>query len=367
MRFLESLRLWSPERHRRRVNLPHSHNSQPVTGDRQTPRWSEFVNSIWRLVDTISDTFATTPTRHVARLNAYIWPRSHPWPPYSPSPALAQRLHGYAAVHIFTVIYLPYAFIVSVVTMIVAIGLRVGFPNGWRFSIALGVCGWVPTMLLVGLCAVLRTKIRMAREVAWAAWGAEVDRRILEFESLHGRAREDEIEAFMYWVRGGEGLGNSPVAGREPDEESAIGPALTDEEYQTGWGSLRQEDGGRGSDDPDEEGWNMHGTVLRELHMTVHWRQNADDQERAHREAQEVARLRNHVANTVAAETSSHSETMVRGDNSAVKVAEEPLLDINLSDDDLVLSSTSKNDESKSVISVDNVEKEEEDYKVNTS
>jgi hypothetical protein len=324
MRFLESLRLWSPQRHRRRVNLPHSHNSQPTIGARQTARWSEFVNKIWHLMDTISDTFATTPTRHAARLNDYIWPRSHPWPPYSPSPALAQRLHGYAAVHIFTAIYLPYAFIVSVVTMIVAIGLRVGFPNGWRFSIVLGVCGWVPTTMLVGLYVVLKTKIRMAREVAWAAWGAEVDRRILEFESLHGRAREDEIEAFMYWVRGGEGLDNSPVAGREPDEESAIGPPLTDEEYQTGWGSLRQEDGGDGSDGPDEEGWNMHGTVLRELHMAVHWRQNADDQARAHREAQEVARLRNHIAHGVAAEASSRPETMGLVDNPAVKVAEEP-------------------------------------------
>lgn len=317
-------------------------------------------------MDTISDTFATTPSRHAARLNTYIWPRSHPWPPYSPSPALAQRLHGYAAVHIFTAIYLPYAFIVSVVTMIVAIGLRVGFPNVWRFSIVLGVCGWVPTMLLVGIYVILKTKIRMAREVAWAAWGAEVDRRILEFESLHGRAREDEIEAFMYWVRGGEGLDNPPVAERQQDEESAIGPALTDEEYQSGWGSLRQEDGGNGSDDPDEEGWNMHGTVLRELHMAVHWRQNADDQERAHREAQEVARLRNHVENGVAAETSSCPETMGQGDNAPAKVAEGPLLDIDLGDDDSALPSTGKNDESKSIISDGSVEKEQDESKVNT-
>ncbi|OBT48065.1 hypothetical protein VE00_01657 [Pseudogymnoascus sp. WSF 3629] len=290
-----------------------------------------------------------------------------------PSPQLtlvrphgAQRLHGYAAVHIFTAIYLPYAFIVSVVTMIVAIGLRVGFPNGWRFSIVLGVCGWVPTMLLVGIYVILKTKIRMAREVAWAAWGAEVDRRILEFESLHGRAREDEIEAFMYWVRGGEGLDNPPVAERQQDEESAIGPALRDEEYQSGWGSLRQEDGGNGSDDPDEEGWNMHGTVLRELHMAVHWRQNADDQERAHREAQEVARLRNHVENGVAAETSSCPETMGQGDNAPAKVAEGPLLDIDLGDDDSALPSTGKNDESKSIISDGSVEKEQDESKVNT-
>ncbi|KFY26488.1 hypothetical protein V493_04055 [Pseudogymnoascus sp. VKM F-4281 (FW-2241)] len=363
MRFLESLRLWPSER-RRRVNLPHSHNSQPPIEARRTPHWSAFLNSFCRLMDTVSDTFATTPSRHAARLHAFIWPRSHPWPPYSPSPALAQRLHGYAAVHIFTAIYLPYAFIVSVITMIVAIGLRVGFPNGWRFSIVLGICGWVPTAMLMGLYVALQMKIRTAMEIAWGAWGAEVERRILEFESLHGTARVDEIEAFMDWVRGGEGLDSSPVA-EQPDEESAIGPAMTDEEYRTSWGSSRQDDGGNGTDDPDEEGWNMHGTVLRELHMAVHWRQNADEQERAHREAQEVARLRNQVAYALAAEGSSRPETMGRGNNEATKVAQEPLLDIDLDDDDSILSSTSENDESDSIISNGNVEKGQDDKEVN--
>lgn len=318
-------------------------------------------------MDSISDTFATTPSRHAARLHSYIWPRSHPWPPYSPSPALAQRLHGYAAVHIFTAIYLPYAFIVSIITMIVAIGLRVGFPGGWRFSVVLGVCGWVPTVMLMGLYVVLKMKIRAAREIAWGAWGAAVDRRILEFESLHGRARENEIETFMDWVIGGEDIDSSAPIEREPDEESAIGPAMTDEEYRTSWGSFRQVDSGNGSDDPDEEGWNMNGTVLRDLHMAVHWQQNADDQERAHREAQEVARLRHQVAHAVAAETSSRPETMALGNNAAVKVAQEPLLDIDLGDDESTLSSTSKNDERKSIISEDdNIEKEQDDNKVNT-
>lgn len=317
-------------------------------------------------MDSISDTFATTPSRHAARFHSYIWPRSHPWPPYSPSPALAQRLHGYAAVHIFTAIYLPYAFIVSIITMIAAIGLRVGFPGGWRVSVVLGVCGWVPTAMLMGLYVVLKMKIRAAREIAWGAWGAAVDRRILEFESLHGRARGNEIETFMDWVIGGEDVDRSVPIEREPDEESAIGPAMTDVEYRTSWGSFRQVDGGNGSDDPDEEGWNMHGTVLRDLHMAVRWRQNADDQERAHREAQEVARLRHRVASAVAAETSSRPETMALGNNSAVKVAQEPLLDVDLGDDESTLSSTSKNDESKSIISEDDkIEKEEDDNKVN--
>ena len=236
-------------------------------------------------------------SRHSARLHAYIWPRSHPWPPYSPSPALTQRLHGYTAVHIFTAIYLPYAFIVSIITMIVAIGLRAGFPGGWRFSVVLGVCGWVPTAMLMGLYVVLKMKIRAAREKSWGAWGAAVDRRILEFESLHGRARENEIETSMDWVIGGEDVDSSVPTEREPVEESAIGLAMTEEEYRTSWGSFRQIDGGNGSDDSGEEGWNMHGTVLRDLHMAVHWRQNADEQERAHREAQEAARLRHQVAN----------------------------------------------------------------------
>ncbi|KFY13000.1 hypothetical protein V491_06558 [Pseudogymnoascus sp. VKM F-3775] len=362
MRFLESLRLWSNER-RRRVNLLHYHNSQSPGDASPNARWSAFVHGLWHLTDTISDTFATTPSRHAERLNAYIWPRSQPWPPYSPSPALAQRLRGYAAVHIFTAIYLPYTFIVSVITMIVAIGLRVGFPNGWRFSIVLGVCGWVPTTLLMGLHVLLKTKIRMAREVAWGAWGAEVERRILEFESLHGRARQDEIASFMDWVRGGEGIHNLPVPEREPDEESAIGPALTEEEYQASWGSLREEDGGSGSDDLDEEGWNMHGTVLRDLHMAVHWRQNSDEQERAHREAQEVARLRSRVANAVATETSPLPETMVQGNNAAAKVAQEPYLDMDLlGDDESVPSLTGKNEESRRIISPG----EQDDNKLNT-
>ncbi|OBT64167.1 hypothetical protein VE03_06231 [Pseudogymnoascus sp. 23342-1-I1] len=311
MRFLESLRLWPNER-RRRVILPHSHNSQPAIDARPTSRRSAFVNSFWRLMDTISDTFATTPSRHAARVYAYIWPRSHPWPPYSPSPSLAELLHGFAAVHIFTAIYLPYAFIVSIITMIVAIGLRVGFPNGWRFSVVLGVCGWAPTIVLMVIYVVLKTQIRATREIAWRMWGEEVDRRILEFESLHGTARQNEIEAFMDWVIGGEGVDISAPVRRVPDEESAIGPAMTEEEYRTSWGSFSQVDGGEGNgnggDNPDEEGWDMQGTVLRDLHMAVNWRQNADEQERAHREAQEAARLRNQAANAVASETSSRPE-----------------------------------------------------------
>jgi hypothetical protein len=269
-------------------------------------------------------------------------------------------LHGYAAVHIFTAIYLPYAFIVSAVTMIVAIGLRIGFPSGWRFSVVLGVCGWIPTTLLLGIYVGLKMKIRAAREIAWGAWAAAVDRRILEFESLHGRARAEEITAFVDWVRGGEGLEGATFVERDPDEESAIGPALTDEEYQTGWGSFSQEDGDNGSDDPDEEGWNMHGTVLRDLHMAVHWRQNADEQERAHREAQEVARLRGHVADSVVAGTSSRPE-------SSVKEAQESLLDIDLGDNDSAVSLTAKTDESKGTICKGgNVDKERDDNKVNT-
>lgn len=362
MRFLESLRLWPNERHRP-VNLTHSHNSQTPSDASPTTRWSPFVRNLWQLTDAISNAFATTPSRHAERLNAYIWPRSQPWPPYSPSPALARRLHGYAAVHIFTAIYLPYAFIVSVITMIVAIGLRVGFPSGWGFSIVLGVCGWIPTTLLMGLCVLLKTKIRTAREVAWGAWGAEVERRILEFESLHGRARQDEIEAFIDWVRAGEGLGNLPVAEREQDEESAIGPALTEEEYQASqasWGSLTQEDGGNGNDDPDEEGWNMHGTVLRDLHMAVHWRQNADEQE--------VAHLRSRVANVAATETSSFPEITAQGNEAAAKSAQESLLDMDLlGDDTSALSLTDKNEESRSIISADeNVDKEQDDNKPNT-
>ena len=197
--------------------------------------------------------------------------------------------------------------------MIVAIGLRAGFPGGWRFSVVLGVCGWVPTAMLMGLYVVLKMKIRAAREKSWGAWGAAVDRRILEFESLHGRARENEIETFMDWVIGGEDVDSSVPIEREPVEESAIGPAMTEEEYRTSWGNFRQIDDGNGSDDSDEEGWNMHGAVLRDLHMAMHWRQNVDEQERAHREAQEAARVRHQVANAVAAETRSHPETVAQG------------------------------------------------------
>ncbi|KFY29588.1 hypothetical protein V494_08633 [Pseudogymnoascus sp. VKM F-4513 (FW-928)] len=213
-------------------------------------------------------------------------------------------------------------------------------------------------MLLLGLYVVLKTKIKMAREVAWGAWGAEVERRILEFESLHGTARANEIEAFMAWVRGGEVHDGSPVVQQEQDEESAIGPALTDEEYQASWGSETQDDRGNGIDDANEDSWNMHGTVLRDLHMAVHWRHNADEQERAHREAQEVARLRTHVANSVAAEAVSHPETMAQRNDSAVE-----LLDIDVDGDESAYSTWNDDSESK-ICEEDNLDKEQDDKEV---
>ncbi|KFX85710.1 hypothetical protein V490_09462 [Pseudogymnoascus sp. VKM F-3557] len=202
-------------------------------------------------------------------------------------------------------------------------------------------------------------KIRAAREIAWRARGALMDRQILEFESLYRRAR-DETEIFIDWVIGGEDVDSSAPIKRGLDKESAIGPAMTKEKHRASWGSL-QIDGGNGSDDPDEEGWNKHETVLRDLHMAVHWRQNADEQQRAHREAQEAARLRNKVANAVAAETSSHLETMAQKNQAAAKVAQKPLLlDIDLGDDESTLPLTGKNDDSKSILSGDaNVKKSE--------
>lgn len=316
---------------------------------------------------TISDTFATAPSRHNAHLHAYIWPRSHPWPPFSPSPALAQRLHGYAVVHSFTAIFLPYAFIVSIITIIVAIGLRAGFPGDWRFIVVLGVCGWVCTAMLIGLCVILKLKIRAAREIAWEFWGVSLDRQILECGGVYGRARENEIETFMDWAIGGENVGSSALIKRELDEESAIEPAITEEKHRASWGSFRRIDGGNGSDDPDEEGWKKHETVMRDLHMAVHWRQNADEQQRAHREAQKVARLRHKAADAVAAETSSHLETMAQKNHAAVKVARELLLfDIDLGDDESTLPLTGKNDDSRSILSEDgNVGKERDNGKSN--
>ncbi|KAL5344800.1 hypothetical protein ACLOAV_010197 [Pseudogymnoascus australis] len=197
-------------------------------------------------------------------------------------------------------------------------------------------------------------KIRAAREIAWRAWGASLDRQILEFESLYGRARDNETETFIDWAIGGEDVDSSAPIKRELDEESAIGPAMTEEKHRACSGSFRQMDGGNGSDDPDEEGWNKHETVLRDLHMAVHWRQNADEQQRAHREEQEVARLRHKVANAVAAETSSHLETMAQKNHAAAKMAQEPLLlDIDLGDDESTLPLTGKKDDSKSILSED--------------
>jgi hypothetical protein len=315
-------------------------------------------------MDGLSASFATTPSSHAARLHAYIWPPFHPWPPHSPSPALVRRLHAYAAVHIFTAIYLPYSFIVSTITMLVAIGLRVGFPNCWRYSLVLGMCGWVPTSVLAGLYAALKARIRVEREVAWGAWGTAVDRRILEFESLHGSVREEEIAAFIVWVREGEGLVGSSFTDRGPDEESAIGPALTDEEYQASWRSPRRL-GEDDSDDSDDESWNMHGTVLRDLHMAVHWRQNADEQERAHGEAQERARFELQVVNSVSAETSSHPQSAVQGNGQIGKMAKQPLLDIDLGDSEMELSTNGIDDSESKVTDRDNVRIEQYN-KINT-
>ncbi|KFY65131.1 hypothetical protein V496_02797 [Pseudogymnoascus sp. VKM F-4515 (FW-2607)] len=99
-------------------------------------------------------------------------------------------------------------------------------------------------------------KIRAAREIARGAWGALLDRQFLEFGSLYGRARENEIETFMDWAIGGEDVDSSAPIKRELDEETAIGPAITEKRYQASWGSFMQIDGGNGSDDPNEEGWN---------------------------------------------------------------------------------------------------------------
>lgn len=129
------------------------------------------------------------------------------------------------------------------------------------------------------------------REREWRCWAWEVDRRIREFEGLVGEERRRGERGFVEWVRMGEGLWMEDGRWDRGDEESAIGPAMTDEEFARSWR------GGSG----EEEGWEMAGSAadLRDLHMTVAWSENADAQARAHREAQERARMEEQERNDV--------------------------------------------------------------------
>lgn len=343
MCFQEILRIWSDSRHHRCTSNPeHVQHSYIFFVFPPSITQSRFVRRLNRLMDTASVSFATTPSANAARLHTYVSPPSHPWPPHSPSPALARHLHAFAAVQIFTAIYLPYAVIMSIITMLLAIGVRVGFPNCWRFSLALGIFGWIPTSVLAGLYGGVKGRIANEREAAWRAWGQAVERRIREFEGLYGDEREDEIASFMEWVREGEGVSSySPgdLIERRSDEESAIGPAMTDEEYQESWRGFRRS---RGSDVEDpEDGWEMEGTGLRELHMAVHWRQNADEQARAHEEAQQRARadsqlvntaeratLADEIVRTVAVEASARPQSAAEVTKNAGKVVEQMVAEV---------------------------------------
>lgn len=186
----------------------------------------------------ISRALTNTPSMNAERIEEYVTPEGRTWAPHFPGPGMAMELHKTAAMVVFSVIFLPYSFIGSLICSLISIGLRSGFPKQWQFCLYIGLVGWLPTLAFSSIYVLGRHSINQRRKQSWEIWGANAERRIREFEGLHGPERELQERRFFDWMRDGEGVEEwffeeLQTYPRMPaDEESAISIAVPGEQWR---------------------------------------------------------------------------------------------------------------------------------------
>ena len=153
----------------------------------------------------VSKALTNTPSINAQRITKYITPEGAAWAPHSPGPDIVMEMHKTAAMTVFAAIYLPYSFVTSLICSLAAVGVRSGLPRQWQFSLYMGLIGWLPTLALASVYMAGRHSINRRRKKSWKHWTDNAERRIREFEGLHGLERAIQERRFFDWVRDGEG------------------------------------------------------------------------------------------------------------------------------------------------------------------
>lgn len=220
MFFQEILRLIDNYRHRSSAlhnNVNHLRNGSSVPGFlrfHMPTQPSDLLHAItnsegyvrlkfW--ANAVSKALANTPSINAQRITKYIFPEGTAWAPHSPGPDMVMEIHKTAAIAVFAAIYLPYSFATSLICSLAAVGVRSGLPRQWQFSLYMGLIGWLPTLAFASVYMAGRYSINRRRKESWKHWTDNAERRIREFEGLHGLERAIQERRFFDWVRDGEG------------------------------------------------------------------------------------------------------------------------------------------------------------------
>ena len=256
MFFQEILRLIDNYRHKHRSSAPHS-NVGPSQNRFRIPGFLQFHNPIripdlpsaitntkafkklLQCTDWISSSLANTASMNAERIEEYITPEGTKWAPHAPGPSMAIKVHRIAAMAVFSVIYLPYSMMFSLIASLAAIGVRASFPRLWQFSLYLATVSWLPSLVLASIYLGGRWSIYQRRDQSWKIWSENALRRIKDFEGLHGAERSLQERRFFDWVRDGEGDGGwsfdelESYANARSDEESSIGVAIENDLWRS--------------------------------------------------------------------------------------------------------------------------------------
>lgn len=258
MLFQEIFRLIDTYRHQHRSSVSHS-NVGPSQNRFRNPGILLFRNPIrmripeippaitntkayrklLQCTDWISRGLTNTASMNAERIEEYITPEGTKWAPYAPGPCMATKMHRIAAMAVFSVIYLPYSTMFSLIASLAAIGVRASFPRLWQFSLYLATVSWLPSLLLASIYLGGRWSIYQRRDQSWKIWSENALRRIKEFEGLHGAERSLQQRRFFDWLRDGEGDDGwffdelESYANARNEEESFIGVTIENDLWRS--------------------------------------------------------------------------------------------------------------------------------------